>query len=257
MGNINSLKEFLKVYESIGDEFFIWGEQYDPYPIKSSSCDSFKPSDSDEFISEFLELKKYSLCEEIEYDFDSEDSEHYVNKESCIYIDKNEPELGVCRIVDFIKGGDSIYELPGMNSISTYTRNIVSTLCEYSDLKLLDITPKIIEGGDEEFNMYIREKIECGLDPFKTIPSPLLEIFNLSSQKNMNLIEFNSLIFNEKFGFGGIVNYFLKDPKQLTCSTLMGATEWANTPMSDKTIIGINKYSSLVEYVRVPYSLSN
>ena len=258
MKNINSLKEFLEVYVSTGDEFFIWGQQGDPHLIESLNCGSFEPNNADEFVLEFLEREKKSLCSDLDYDFDEEDSLHYVNGDlNYIYIDKNNPKLGVCRILDIISGGDSIYEYPEMNSISTFTRNIVSELCEYSDLKLLDITPKIIEGGDEELDMYIKEKVESGLDPFKTIPSPLLEIFNLSSQKNINLIEFNALIFNEKFGFGGIVNYFLKDAKQLTCSTMMGATEHANTPQCDTTYIGINKVSGLVEYARVPFSLSN
>ena len=194
----------------------------------------------------------------MDYDFDEEDSLHYVNgAPNYIYIDKNNPKLGVCRILDITSGGDSIYEYPEMNSISTFTRNIVSELCEYSDLELSDITLNTIKEHDAEFGMDIRERIQQGLNPLKTVPPSIPEIFNSAPQKTMNLIELNSLIFNGQFGFGGIVNYFLKDAKQLTCSTMMGATEHANTPQCDTTYIGINKVSGLVEYARLPFSLSN
>lgn len=260
MGNINSLKEFLEVYESTGDEFFICGEQYDPHLISSSMCSSFKPTDANNFISEFLELEKYSLCDDIDYDYDAEDSEHYVNEvPDHVYIDAQEPDLGVCRIYDFFAGGDSILECPSMNSISTWTRNIISELCafeDYEDLELNDITFDIVKKEFDEFGLYEKEKIESGFNPLNMVPEDLLEIAKEPSSR-MDLIKFNSLIFNERFGFGGIVNYFLKAPKELTCSTMMGATEHANTPQSDKTYIGINKHSNLVEYVRVPFSLSN
>ena len=144
MENINSLKEFLEVYEGTGDEFFICGEQYDPHLISSSMCSSFKPTDANNFISEFLELEKYSLCDDIDYDYDAEDSEHYVNEvPNHVFIDVQEPDLGVCRIYDFLPGGDSILECPSMNSISTWTRNIISELCTFEgceDLELNDIT---------------------------------------------------------------------------------------------------------------------
>jgi len=258
MSKVSSLKDFLEVYETTGDNFFIWGEQGDPHSILSSSCVSFKPNNTNEFLTEFFDREKNSLCSLLDDDYDEKDSQYYANEDPyCVYIDKNQPELGICEIYDFIPGGDSLLEYPSMNSISTYTRNCVSYLYEDFDLSPPDITLEIINEHTDGLSLEERERFINGLNPLNKAPESLLEVINHSSTMPSTLIEFNSIIFDETFGFGGVLSYFLHNPKVLTCSTLMGATKHANTPQSDKTYIGINKESGLVEYVRIPFTLTN